>query len=193
MMMAVRHRMGVRDHFLRSGGILRVCPSTFHRHIVYFIYLRFSISSQAYLDVSQAVNPALSYGADGIAGLGFTSLSTIDAWVNHTGGSTGRSMLYNAFAANPSEPNYIAFSLQRSTDPSSDVEGSFSIGEVESQYSAVLNSTALSTWPIAAPSRWNVLLDAVIVGSKTVAVSSDVTGVPSGQAVVLLDSGTSYT
>ncbi|KAF7794539.1 hypothetical protein EIP86_005673 [Pleurotus ostreatoroseus] len=153
----------------------------------------FSISSQAYLDVSKAENPALSYGADGIAGLGFTSLSTIDAWVNHTGGSTGRSLLYNAFAANPSEPNYIAFSLQRSTDPDSDVEGSFSIGEVESQYSAVLNSTALSTWPEAAPSRWNVLLDAVLVGSKTISVSSVVDGAPSGKAVVLLDSGTSYT
>ncbi|KAJ3525367.1 hypothetical protein NM688_g8411 [Phlebia brevispora] len=151
-----------------------------------------SIPSQAYLDVSHASNPALSYGADGIVGLGFTSLSTIDALVNHTGGSTGRSLLYNAFASDTSEPNYIAFSLQRSTDPDSDVEGSFSIGEVEPQYAAVLNSTALSTWPVSSPSRWNVLVDAVLVGSKTVAVSSSVDGVPSGKAVALLDSGTSY-
>ena len=61
-------------------------------------------------------------------GLGFDSLSTIDAVVNHTGASTGRSLLYNAFHTNPNEPNYMAFSLQRSTDPDSDVEGVFTIG-----------------------------------------------------------------
>ena len=66
--------------------------------------VRLSISSQAYLDVSQAQNPALSYGAVGIVGLGFTQLSTIDALVNHTGSSTGRSLLYNAFESNKAEP-----------------------------------------------------------------------------------------
>lgn len=90
---------------------------------------RISITSQAYLDVSQAQNPALSYGALGIVGLGFTQLSTIDALVNHTGGSTGRSLLYNAFNDDKTEPNYIAFSLQRSAQPNDDVEGSFSIGQ----------------------------------------------------------------
>ena len=90
--------------------------------------LRISIPSQAYLDVSAAQNPALSYGADGIVGLGFTSLSTVDALVNHTGASTGRSLLFNAFNFNQSEPNFIAFALQRSSDPNDDVEGSFSIG-----------------------------------------------------------------
>lgn len=87
-----------------------------------------SIPSQAYLDVSQAQNPALSYGAVGIVGLGFTQLSTIDALVNHTGAATGRSLLYNAFWDNQAEPNYIAFSMQRSAEPNDDVQGTFSIG-----------------------------------------------------------------
>ena len=91
-------------------------------------HVRISIPSQAYLDVSAAQNPALAYGADGIVGLGFTSLSTVDALVNHTGGDTGRSLLYNAFSLNKTEPNFIAFALQRSSDPNDDVEGSFSIG-----------------------------------------------------------------
>ena len=60
------------------------------------------------------MNPALSYGALGIVGLGFTSLSTVDALVNHTGTDSGRSLLYNAFKDNPSEPNFIAFLLSRS-------------------------------------------------------------------------------
>ena len=75
------------------------------------------------------MNPALSYGALGIVGLGFTSLSTIDALVNHTGTDSGRSLLYNAFKDNPTEPNYIGFALQRSTQPDDDVEGTFSIGQ----------------------------------------------------------------
>ena len=74
------------------------------------------------------MNPALSYGALGIVGLGFTSLSTVDALVNHTGTDSGRSLLYHAFKENPSEPNYIGFALQRSTQPDDDVEGTFSIG-----------------------------------------------------------------
>ncbi|KAK7695439.1 hypothetical protein QCA50_000075 [Cerrena zonata] len=152
------------------------------------------VASQAYLDVASANNPALSYGADGIAGLGFTSLSTIDALVNKTGSSSGRSLLFNMFADNPSEPNFISFSMQRSNDPSGDVEGSFGIGEVEDEFTAVLNTTAIPTWPENSPKRWNILLEAVLVGSDTVvSVSSSIDGVPEGRAVALVDSGTSYT
>ncbi|KAI0347326.1 acid protease [Trametopsis cervina] len=156
-------------------------------------FANISIPAQAYLDVSSAQNPALSYGADGIIGLGFTSLSTIDALVNHTGSAKGRSLLYNAFNDNPSEPNFIAFALQRSSEPNDDVVGTFSIGEVVPEYSAVLKSSPLPTFPESFPSRWNILLDAVLVGSQSVPVSSVVNGAPAGKAVVLLDSGTSYT
>lgn len=90
-----------------------------------------TVPKQALLDVSVAQNPALGYGANGIAGLGFTSLSTVDALVNASSASTGRSLLYNLFNANPSEPNFIAFSLQRSTEAGDEVQGSFSIGSCQ--------------------------------------------------------------
>ncbi|KAI0747432.1 aspartic peptidase domain-containing protein [Irpex lacteus] len=151
------------------------------------------ISSQAFLDVSAASNPALQYGAQGIIGLGFTSLSTVDALVNHTGSDKGRSLLYNLFNDNKDEPNFITFSLQRTSDPNDDTEGTFSIGEVVEEYSSVLNNDPIPTFPEAYPTRWNVLLEALIVGENTVAVTSVVDGAPSGKAVVLLDSGTSYT
>lgn len=81
------------------------------------------------MDVKVAQNPALSYGADGIVGLGFTSLSTIDALVNMTNSSTGRSLLYNLFAEMPNDPNFIAFSLERdSADGSDTADGTFEIG-----------------------------------------------------------------
>jgi len=86
-----------------------------------------SVTQQAFLNVSSAQNPALSYGAEGILGLGFTSLSTIDAVLNQTGVSTGRTLLYNLFQDNPSEPNFIAFSLDSSSDGDG-VSGTFSIG-----------------------------------------------------------------
>lgn len=89
---------------------------------------RISIPKQALLDVNSATNPALSYGADGILGLGFTSLSSIDSAINHTGAAWGRSLLYNAFLDNPSEPNFITFALERSDDPNNAVQGSFTIG-----------------------------------------------------------------
>jgi saccharopepsin len=89
---------------------------------------RISVPQQAFLDTSSAQNPALTYGAMGIAGLGMTALSTIDALVNMTNSSTGRSLLYNLFMDNPQDPNFIAFSLERSSDQNDTADGTFSVG-----------------------------------------------------------------
>lgn len=68
------------------------------------------------------------------------------------------------------------------------------VGEVVQEYSAVLQTDPIPTWPESFPSRWNILVDSVLLsGSKTVPLTSVVPGVPSGKAVALLDSGTSYT
>lgn len=56
-------------------------------------------------------------------------------------------------------------------------------GEVEPEFAQVLNTTAIPTYPPNSPMRWNVLLDAVLVGTGAVAVSSDIDGVPTGKAV----------
>jgi hypothetical protein len=151
-----------------------------------------SVSNQAFLHVSDAHNPALGYGANGILGLGFTSLSTIDALVNKTSESTGRSLLFNLFQDNPSQPNFIAFSLQRDSDSTDDIQGSFSVGEYEPKYAGVANTAPIPTWPVSSPSRWNVLVESFIVHGKTVPVTSMVTGAPTDTAVALLDSGSSY-
>ncbi|KAG8218473.1 aspartic peptidase domain-containing protein [Butyriboletus roseoflavus] len=151
-----------------------------------------TVPQQAYLNVTSAQNPALSYGAAGIMGLGFDSLSNIDAAMNQTGSSSGRTLLYNLFHDNPSEPNFIAFSLQ-STSNGDGVQGTFTVGETDPLYANVTSTNKIPTWPTTAPSRWNVLLDLFIVGAQTVAVSTTVAAAPSNKAVVLFDSGTSYT
>ncbi len=125
-------------------------------------------------------------------GLGFTSLSTIDALVNKTGSSSGRSLLYNLFSDNPREPNFIAFSLQRSTDPTNDVEGTFLIGELDPDYAAVNQTSPIPTFPITGSRRWTVLIEAILVGNSVIPLTTTVPNAPSNRAVALLDSGTSY-
>ncbi|TFY59267.1 hypothetical protein EVJ58_g5884 [Rhodofomes roseus] len=150
------------------------------------------VQNQAFMDVKVANNPALSYGADGILGLGFDSLSTVDALINRTGASTGRTFLYNAFAKDKSEPNFISFTLEDTEDSYDSVQGYFSIGEYNPSYTAIENSSKISTWPESSPTRWSVLLDYLLLKDSAVVPTSVVSGVPSGKAVVVLDSGTSY-
>jgi saccharopepsin len=156
-------------------------------------FLENKVPSQAFLDATEVKNPALSYGAVGIAGLGFNKLSSLDMAINKTNSPAGRSLLYNLFAANQSTPNFIAFALQRGSEPGDDVEGSFSIGEVEPQFKDVIGSNRIPTWPIHDPFRWNVLIDAVIVNSSIIVPSTRVEEAPSNKAVALMDSGSSYT
>jgi saccharopepsin len=174
---------------------------------------RVSVPQQAFLDSSSAQNPALSYDADGILGLGFTSLSTIDALVNMTNSSTGRSLLYNLFLDNPKEPNFIAFSLERTSDQNDSADGTFSVGrwleplvydsagfhmvsictgQYDPQYQRIANTAAIPTFPETSPKRWSVLVDSIVVGSTQVPVTTSVANAPGNKAVALLDSGTSY-
>ncbi|KAF9485360.1 aspartic peptidase A1 [Pholiota conissans] len=160
-------------------------------------FVGISVPSQAFLDADKVNNPAIGYGAQGIAGLGFTRLSSIDLVINSTSSSAGRSLLFNLFAANPQEQNFIAFSLQRTLDDDAsdtdEVEGTFAIGELEPQYAAIAGNEHIPTWPINNPYRWNLLLDALIVNDSITVPTTKVVGAPSNKAVILMDSGSSYT
>jgi hypothetical protein len=84
-----------------------------------------TVPNQAFLDSSSANNPALDYGAYGICGVGFDSLSTINVLTN---GSTGKTLLYNIFLENRTVPNYISMSLQRNSYQNDSSDGMFAIG-----------------------------------------------------------------
>lgn len=66
-------------------GHVSYAPVEFSKYVVYHFseWTRrshvnsISVSKQAFIDATSAQNPALTYGASGILGLGFTSLSTI--------------------------------------------------------------------------------------------------------------------
>jgi len=151
------------------------------------------VQSQAFLLATDANNPVSGYGAAGIIGFGFDSLSSIDSAVNKTGASWGRSFLYNAFQADPSTPNFITFSFQRDGDPKDDVSGTFTIGEYAEGLDAVANMPNITTWPENSPNRWNILLDGFYISGVAQPLNSGVIGAPSGKTVTLIDSGTSYT
>ena len=57
------------------------------------------------------------------------------------------------------------------------------------------NSSKISTYPESDPTRWTILLDALLIANNNTVtpLTSSVSGAPSGKAVVMLDSGTSYT
>ena len=56
-----------------------------------------------------------------------------------------------------------------------------------------MNSPKIPTYPVVDPMRWTVLLDALLIGDSSIPLSTTVEGAPSDKAVVMLDSGTSYT
>ena len=68
-------------------------------------------------------------------------------------------------------------------------------GEYDDDYKDVANSPKISTFPVSDPTRWTVLLDAILLANNNTVVplNSTVPGAPSDKAVVMLDSGTSYT
>ncbi|KAG9032960.1 hypothetical protein FRB95_000708 [Tulasnella sp. JGI-2019a] len=151
-----------------------------------------SVSAQALLDVTSSNNPIFQYGAAGILGLGFTSLSNINKTVSASGSTTnGNAYLANIFGQNTSQPNFIAFALERNNGLSTDLESSFSIGEVDSTYAGITQTQAISTWPVSEPSRWTLLVDGYEYadGIKRT-MSTTVANAPG--AVLLLDTGASY-
>lgn len=66
-------------------------------------------------------------------------------------------------------------------------------GENDPQYASVIGNAPISTWPVHSPKRWNLLLDALIVNDTITVPTSTVVGAPDNKAVVLMDSGSSYT
>ncbi|KAG8908476.1 hypothetical protein FRC00_011184, partial [Tulasnella sp. 408] len=151
----------------------------------------YTVASQAVLQVTSSDNPVFSFGADGILGLGFTSLSSVDRTVTAAGGDYGHDFLYNIFAQNASAPNFIAFQLERKNSLPSDAESIFTIGELEEKYGGISQTQKISTWPVSSPRRWSVLLDGYEYADgikRTLATKVD--GAPS--SVILLDTGASY-
>jgi predicted aspartyl protease len=67
------------------------------------------------------------------------------------------------------------------------------IGEIDPEFVRIEDTPKIPTFPESNPNRWNVLIDAIMVGQNVTIPTSKIAGAPSGKAVGLLDTGTSYT
>lgn len=159
-----------------------------------FKFGSYEILKQAFLHVTKSTIKGLDdLGVYGILGLSFdlVTASPINAAIiNRYGPSAtwGASVLRNIFNAYPSQPNVIALRLARTDDLEDTKGGSFTIGEYQSNYSAITQAPKLHQYPKGGD-RWTILLEGIYVAGTPATVTSGITGVPTGRAQTMLDSG----
>ena len=154
----------------------------------------YSVAHQAFLNVTRVISRISLFNYDilGILGLGFPTASYIDYTVRTKYGNSstwGRSVLSNFFTENPALPKVVTLRLTRLDDPQ-DIQsgGVFSIGEYDKNYTAITTTPKIPQYP-ARGRRWTVLLEGIYVRGTTIPIKSNITAVPAGSAVALLDSG----
>jgi hypothetical protein len=133
-------------------------------------------------------------GVDGILGLGPSSSSVVR---NTIGDSSGDPFLDNVFRQNVSTANYITFLLARQGDPGSTVQEQLTINEIVPSYEAINSQPKLPVKALPGPLRvdqhWAGFIEGIIgPDNNTIPLSSLVAGTPSGQAVVIYDSGFTF-
>lgn len=154
----------------------------------------YSVAQQAFLNITRLISRITLFDYDilGILGLGFPTASHIDFAVRTKYGNSstlGRSVLSNFFTENPALPKVVTLRLTRFDDPQ-DIKtgGVFSIGEYDKNYTAVTTAPKIPQYPPGGR-RWTASLEGIYVDQTTIPVVSNITAVPAGHAVALLDSG----
>ena len=98
----------------------------------------------------------------GLLGVGPPLLSAVEDALS---GSKfdGQTLIENIVAANSSLAEFITFSLSRSFATGTTDGGVFSIGEIDSNFTAVSNSPQLE---VIDSSRWIVFMDGIVINGK---------------------------
>ena len=143
----------------------------------------YQVDNQAFLSVSKANDQ----DAEGILGLGLNGLSALERTTKNT---SAQSVMANMFTQHSSIPHLIGLALERSDDGEETAGGYLTIGEYDPKYSNVTYTPKVPVTPTSA-SRWTIALDAMTINGKRFALSSAVKGTKKGQAIALIDSGTS--
>ncbi|KAF8437969.1 aspartic peptidase domain-containing protein [Boletus edulis BED1] len=143
----------------------------------------FQVDTQAFLSVSKAYDQE----AEGILGLGLNGLSALE---RTTKNASAQSVMANLFAQRPSTPHMIGLALERSEDGEDTAGGYLSIGDYDPHYINVTYTPKNPITPTSA-SRWTIAMEAMTVNRKRYPLSSGVKGTKKGQAITLIDSGTS--
>ncbi|KAF8556844.1 acid protease, partial [Imleria badia] len=143
----------------------------------------YQVDNQAFLSVSKAYEQ----DAQGILGLGLNGLSALERTTKNI---STLSVMANMFAQHRNTPHLIGLALERSKDGEDTSGGYLSIGEYDPQYKNVTYMPKIPITPTST-SRWTIAMDAMMVNIKRVPLNSAVKGTKKGQAIALIDSGTS--
>ncbi|KDQ59376.1 hypothetical protein JAAARDRAFT_34101 [Jaapia argillacea MUCL 33604] len=153
----------------------------------------FKVDKQAFISAPGSNATMTNINQLGILGVAPTTGSIIASTLKNTS-YNGRSFLDNAFMMYPKEPNYITFMLSR--DPVFGITGggTFTIGEVATEFAAITKSPQRKVVFTSELPRWATTMDGMIVNGKKYSGHSkfNSTFVSAGQTVTALDSGTSY-
>ncbi|KAG6377341.1 aspartic peptidase domain-containing protein [Boletus reticuloceps] len=112
------------------------------------------------------------------------------AFERTTKNTSAQSVMANLFAQSPSTPHMIGLALERSEDGEDTAGGYLSIGDYDPHYINVTYTPKNPVTPTSA-SRWTIAMEAMTVNRKRYPLSSGVKGTKKGQAITLIDSGTS--
>ncbi|KAJ7201270.1 aspartic peptidase domain-containing protein [Mycena pura] len=138
-------------------------------------------------------NQNLTWALLALVGLGFDSLGRIPGALTAAGVPdaplVGKSLLSSIFDLNPGKGRFFALSLSRLYDSLDSADASLDIATLDAKYSAVQDAPTLPLFPDDSI-QWTVLTQALQVNGLSIPLSSSINGTPSGNSVILLDSGT---
>ncbi|KIJ14689.1 hypothetical protein PAXINDRAFT_99947 [Paxillus involutus ATCC 200175] len=124
---------------------------------------------------------------EGILGLGFIGLSEIERQAKT---KKAQPIMANLFTEHPSIPMFVGLALERSTSGEDTSGGVFSVGEYDPRFANVSGTSKHPVTP-SSSSRWTLAMTRMTVNGKDHTLKSDITGTQKGQAITLIDSGTS--
>ncbi|KAJ7161818.1 aspartic peptidase domain-containing protein [Mycena crocata] len=156
----------------------------------------FAISSQAFVNVINSVGEEgdTARGIFGLIGLGFHGsgdpIPSALTQKGYNGTEVGKDPLSRIYEQNPDKGRFFALSLSRVGDINESADASLLIGEYDDKYAAVQDAPTLPQYPPGS-GAWAVLTEGVSVGGISIPLPSYSNDTPTGQNIVLLDSGTS--
>jgi saccharopepsin len=155
----------------------------------------FSIPNQAFINVTNSVGEESdeASGIFGLVGLGFDgpqgSIPSGLTAAGYNGTNVGKSVLSSIYAQNASNGHFFSFSLSRFGDVDETADASLVISGYDPKYTAVQSAPVLPQSPPNS-GAWGVLTDGISVGGSAIPWTSFSSSVPSGQAQVIFDTGT---
>jgi hypothetical protein len=129
-------------------------------------------------------------GTQGLIGLGFNGAANTKVQ-EAVGPDVGQPFLFNVFDQTPDQDNFIGIALSRTDDLEDSADASFTINELDPNYTAIENMPEIPVFPgVEVNGRWTFVVDSIDIDGVGIPLTSEVPGTPDGKFVALMDTGT---